>query len=71
MKKEQIMKMIKNGEHVEIVCFSPPLQNHIYKVNGQIIRSNVGNNLMINCPSGIFEKANINMYTTVTACVYN
>ena len=71
MKKNEVMKMIKNGEKVEIVCLHPPLQNRIYKANGQIIRSNVGDDLMNNCPSGIFEKLNINMYTSVTACIYN
>ncbi|MDD5651594.1 MAG: hypothetical protein PHF86_14460 [Candidatus Nanoarchaeia archaeon] len=71
MKKEQVLKLIKNGEQVEIIRLSPPLQNYIYKANGQKIRSNLGKFLMDNCSSGIFEKPNINIYTSVSACVYN
>jgi len=71
MNKKEVMAMIAEGDKVEIICIRPPLQNRIYKANGKKIRSDLGQSLLDNCPSGIIEKENLSMYTSVLACVYN
>jgi hypothetical protein len=71
MKASEIYKMIKEGKKVEVCAISAPLQIVRYEVNGEKVRFDVGEKLIENCPSGVINKPNINMYTTVWACTYN